>query len=209
MYNDPGAWDALLDRLARAVVRYLNAQIAAGVQAVQLFDSWAGCLGEDDYRRCVLPHTRLVIERHHSRRAANPLRHRQPGPAAGCWRGRAATSSASTGGSAWTTPGGGSARTGRSRETSIRPCSWPRPPKSAAAPRKILARPAGGPATSSTSATACFPKRPWKTCWRWSRPCTPAKRPAADRATGGKRQHGCLGLRAVGRDFPPPRQWPS
>ncbi len=62
MYNDPGAWDALLDRLGRAVVRYLNAQIAAGVQAVQLFDSWAGCLGEDDYRRCVLPHTRRVIE---------------------------------------------------------------------------------------------------------------------------------------------------
>ena len=62
MYNDPGAWDALLDRLGRAVVRYLNAQIAAGVQAVQLFDSWAGCLGEDDYRRYVLPHTRRVIE---------------------------------------------------------------------------------------------------------------------------------------------------
>ena len=70
MYNDPGAWDALLGRLARAVVRYLNAQIAAGAQAVQLFDSWAGCLGEDDYRRYVLPHTRRVIERHHARRAA-------------------------------------------------------------------------------------------------------------------------------------------
>jgi uroporphyrinogen decarboxylase len=62
MYNDPGAWDALLGRLGRAAVRYLNAQIAAGAQAVQLFDSWAGCLGEDDYRRYVLPHTRRVIE---------------------------------------------------------------------------------------------------------------------------------------------------
>ncbi len=61
MYHDPGAWDALLGRLGRAVVRYLNAQVDAGVQAVQLFDSWAGCLGDDDYRRYVLPHTRRVI----------------------------------------------------------------------------------------------------------------------------------------------------
>jgi uroporphyrinogen decarboxylase len=61
MYQDPGAWHALLDRLARAVARYLNAQIAAGAQAVQLFDSWVGCLGPDDYRRYVLPHTRTVI----------------------------------------------------------------------------------------------------------------------------------------------------
>ena len=51
MYTDTGAWDALMGRLARAVTLYLNAQIDAGVQLVQLFDSWAGCLGPDDYRR--------------------------------------------------------------------------------------------------------------------------------------------------------------
>ena len=62
MYTDTGAWDALMGRLARAVTLYLNAQIDAGVQVVQLFDSWAGCLGVDDYRRYVLPHTRSVIE---------------------------------------------------------------------------------------------------------------------------------------------------
>ena len=62
MYNDTGAWDALMGRLARAVTLYLNAQIDAGVQLVQLFDSWAGCLNVDDYRRYVLPHTRSVIE---------------------------------------------------------------------------------------------------------------------------------------------------
>ncbi len=61
MYNDPAAWDALMSRLARAVARYLDSQLAAGAQAVQLFDSWAGCLGPDDYRRFVLPHTRTVI----------------------------------------------------------------------------------------------------------------------------------------------------
>ncbi len=62
MYADPGAWSAIMARLARAVTRYLNAQIDAGVQAVQLFDSWVGCLGPDDYRRYVLPHTRSAIE---------------------------------------------------------------------------------------------------------------------------------------------------
>ena len=55
MYRDRGAWHELMERLARAVVVYLNAQIAAGAQAVQLFDSWVGCLGVDDYRQYVLP----------------------------------------------------------------------------------------------------------------------------------------------------------
>jgi uroporphyrinogen decarboxylase len=62
MYTDTGAWDALMGRLARAITLYLNAQIDAGAQVVQLFDSWAGCLGVDDYRRYVLPQTRSVIE---------------------------------------------------------------------------------------------------------------------------------------------------
>jgi uroporphyrinogen decarboxylase len=62
MYRDAGAWDALMSRLARSVGRYLNAQIEAGAQAVQLFDSWVGCLGTDDYRRYVLPYTRQVID---------------------------------------------------------------------------------------------------------------------------------------------------
>jgi uroporphyrinogen decarboxylase len=62
MYRDEAAWNALMGRLARAVTRYLNAQIEAGAQAVQLFDSWVGCLGPDDYRRYVLPHNRAVIE---------------------------------------------------------------------------------------------------------------------------------------------------
>jgi uroporphyrinogen decarboxylase len=61
MYRDPGAWHALLDLFARAVRRYLLGQLSAGAQAVQLFDSWVGCLGFDDYRRFVLPHTRTVL----------------------------------------------------------------------------------------------------------------------------------------------------
>lgn len=61
MYTDSGAWHALLSLIARSLGRYLNAQIAAGAQAVQLFDSWVGCLSPDDYREYVLPHTRRVI----------------------------------------------------------------------------------------------------------------------------------------------------
>jgi uroporphyrinogen decarboxylase len=62
MYGDSGAWHAMMSLISRALVRYLNAQIAAGAQAVQLFDSWVGCLSPDDYREYVLPHTRSVIQ---------------------------------------------------------------------------------------------------------------------------------------------------
>ena len=62
MYTDAGAWHALMSLISRALSVYLNAQLAAGAQAVQLFDSWVGCLSPADYREYVLPHTRAVIE---------------------------------------------------------------------------------------------------------------------------------------------------
>src|SRR5438876_671478 len=62
MYMDAGAWHAMMSLVSRALVKYLNAQITAGAQAVQLFDSWVGCLSPDDYREYVLPHTRSVIQ---------------------------------------------------------------------------------------------------------------------------------------------------
>jgi uroporphyrinogen decarboxylase len=61
MYMDAGAWHAMMSLIARALSKYLNAQIEAGAQAVQLFDSWVGCLSPYDYREYVLPHTREVI----------------------------------------------------------------------------------------------------------------------------------------------------
>jgi uroporphyrinogen decarboxylase len=61
MYNDSGAWHEMLSRVSRALVKYLNAQITAGTQAVQIFDSWVGCLSKSDYREFVLPHTQSVI----------------------------------------------------------------------------------------------------------------------------------------------------
>lgn len=72
MYGDEAAWGALMARLARSVVRYLNEQIAAGCAAVQVFDSWVGCLSVADYRRYVFPYTRMVIE---GVRAGTPVIH--------------------------------------------------------------------------------------------------------------------------------------
>lgn len=62
MYNDPGAWRALMERLVRVITAYLNDQIAAGAQAVQLFDSWVGCLAPADYRAFILSHMTALIQ---------------------------------------------------------------------------------------------------------------------------------------------------
>jgi uroporphyrinogen decarboxylase len=62
MYSDPASWHRLASKLASMVRKYLLAQIEAGVQAVQIFDSWAGSLAPQDYRELVLPHSRSVME---------------------------------------------------------------------------------------------------------------------------------------------------
>src|SRR3989454_9668086 len=62
MHGEPAAWHALLDRLADLVGRYLAAQAGAGARALQLFDSWVGCLSPADYRDYVLPHSRRALQ---------------------------------------------------------------------------------------------------------------------------------------------------
>jgi uroporphyrinogen decarboxylase len=62
MYSNPRAWHRLCDMLSSIVGEYLKAQIEAGVQAVQVFDSWAGALNSADYREFVLPHTRKIFD---------------------------------------------------------------------------------------------------------------------------------------------------
>jgi uroporphyrinogen decarboxylase len=62
MYKDPGAWHELMTILVDATILYLNAQAAAGAQALQLFDSWVGTLGPDDYRQFVQPHMRRLFQ---------------------------------------------------------------------------------------------------------------------------------------------------
>jgi len=61
MYREPELWHALMDVLADVVLAYLRAQVEAGAQAVQLFDSWVGGLGPLDYREFVLPYSRRIF----------------------------------------------------------------------------------------------------------------------------------------------------
>jgi uroporphyrinogen decarboxylase len=62
MYGHPKLWTALLSRLADITIMFLQVQVAAGVSAVQLFDSWAGTVSPEDYRRSVLPHSRRIFQ---------------------------------------------------------------------------------------------------------------------------------------------------
>ena len=61
MYSDPGALHALLDKLSTAVADYLNAQIAAGAQVVQIFDTWGGVLTEPAYREFSLAYMEKIV----------------------------------------------------------------------------------------------------------------------------------------------------
>jgi uroporphyrinogen decarboxylase len=61
MFGEPDAWHALMDKLSTVVIRYLNAQIDAGVHVVQLFDSWVGALSPADYREYVKPHLARIF----------------------------------------------------------------------------------------------------------------------------------------------------
>jgi uroporphyrinogen decarboxylase len=63
MYEEPEGWRRLMDLLGEATAHYLNGQIAAGAQAVQLFDSWVGVLSPADYRAFVQPHVRALLEK--------------------------------------------------------------------------------------------------------------------------------------------------
>lgn len=62
MYAEPETWHRLMDKFARVITGYLRRQIKAGAQAVQLFDSWVGCLSAGDYAEYVMPHVQLIFE---------------------------------------------------------------------------------------------------------------------------------------------------
>ncbi len=61
-YQDPTAWAALMEKLCAVLEPYLLSQVEAGAAAIQLFDSWVGCLSEADYRRFVLPYSQRLIQ---------------------------------------------------------------------------------------------------------------------------------------------------
>jgi uroporphyrinogen decarboxylase len=62
MYGEPAAWHRLAELLSSVVADYLRAQVEAGAQAVQLFDSWIGALDATDYREFVFPHVRRIFD---------------------------------------------------------------------------------------------------------------------------------------------------
>lgn len=72
MYRHPEAWHELMDKIVQASAHYLNGQIDSGVQAVQIFDSWVGCLDEEDYRKYVLQHTDRLM---HALKPGIPIIH--------------------------------------------------------------------------------------------------------------------------------------
>jgi uroporphyrinogen decarboxylase len=73
MYGQPQVWDALMSKLSEVVTDYLLAQIRAGVDVVQLFDSWVGALSPSAYRRYVLPYTQRIFS--DIRRTGTPAIH--------------------------------------------------------------------------------------------------------------------------------------
>src|SRR4030088_3656444 len=62
MLREPAAWAALMHRLTDAMPVYLQAQVRAGADVVQVFDSWVGALAPDDYERSVLPWMRRIFD---------------------------------------------------------------------------------------------------------------------------------------------------
>ncbi len=62
MYEDPESWKVLMDKISDVIIVYLKAQLEAGAQTLQLFDSWVGCLGPDDFKQYALPYTKKVID---------------------------------------------------------------------------------------------------------------------------------------------------
>jgi len=62
MYNSPADWDALMQKLVAVTTSYSADQVKAGADAIQIFDSWVGCLSVEDYRRYVLPHVAAMVK---------------------------------------------------------------------------------------------------------------------------------------------------
>ncbi|MCL2744302.1 MAG: uroporphyrinogen decarboxylase, partial [Planctomycetaceae bacterium] len=76
MHLYPDNWQTLMRILAVSIARLLNAQIDAGVQIVQIFDSWAGCLSAEDYKKYVQPYSKMLID---LLRPGTPIIHFAPG----------------------------------------------------------------------------------------------------------------------------------
>ena len=163
MHAAPDVWHALMARLADITATFLRAQVDAGVDAVQLFDSWAGALSLRDYREYVLPHSARVLAGVAG--AGVPRIHF--GVGTGELLGAMGEAGADVVGVDWRVPLDAAARrtggTRACRATSTRPCCSPTPRRSRRRRAGSSRRDAPRPGTCSTWATACCP-RPTRTC---------------------------------------------
>lgn len=75
MYTDPDAWHALMGKLVDSLIPYLSAQVDAGAQVLQIFDSWIGAVGPTDYVTFVQPHSKRLIDGIKERHPTVPLIH--------------------------------------------------------------------------------------------------------------------------------------
>ncbi|GHT11484.1 hypothetical protein FACS1894170_05120 [Planctomycetales bacterium] len=62
MHLYPVAWGELMTKIAVSAARYLNGQIKAGAEVVQVFDSWVGCVSEEDYKKYVAPYSKMLLD---------------------------------------------------------------------------------------------------------------------------------------------------
>ena len=164
MHAAPDVWHALMARLADITATFLRAQVDAGVDAVQLFDSWAGALSLRDYREYVLPHSARVLAGLAD--AGVPRIHF--GVGTGELLGAMGEAGADVVGVDWRVPldeavrrTGGRAR--RCRATWTRPCCSPTPRRSRRRRAGSSRRAAPRPGTCSTWGTACC-RGPTRTC---------------------------------------------
>ncbi|WP_457570156.1 uroporphyrinogen decarboxylase [Desulfurobacterium sp.] len=75
MWNNPELWQTLMDKLTAVVTEYLSSQINAGVDLVQIFDSWMGVLSAEDYENYVFPYTKRIVDSLKERHPETPIIH--------------------------------------------------------------------------------------------------------------------------------------
>ena len=163
MYSAPAAWNELMKKLVAVTAEYSAEQVRAGADAIQIFDSWVGCLSVEDYRRYVLPHaTDLVTAPAKDRRARHLLRYRQRDSSAldagnrrrSDWPRLAHSARHRMAEPRSQRRGAGQSRSGAALRRLERTQSR--------APKTFCAKPPDVPATSLISATAFFRKLRWR-----------------------------------------------
>ena len=165
MYRDPALWHGLMERLTSIMITYLRAKVEAGVDALQLFDSWVGALSPRDYAEYVQPYSRRILRELRQQGSPREIPLIHFGTNTATLLDLIKGDGGSTIGVDWRIPldiaweriGYASA----SRATSMPPRCTAQRASGRAAPWMCCNRPRADPATSSTWATASCPTSRW------------------------------------------------